>query len=101
MDFCPKCDNVFSYDENIEERSLSFFCISCEIHAPITNVCLSTKTTKITHQTNINYENAIHDKTLPTRSNASCPKCKHTKIVFVRNVDLTATSICKECSYTF
>jgi DNA-directed RNA polymerase subunit M/transcription elongation factor TFIIS len=99
MIFCPGCDNIFNYDEDTENKTLSYLCKTCEIDQPLENNCLSTKTLKTKKIPFINYHDAIYDKTLPIRKSETCNKCKQNNIAFIRNEDLSVIYICKnpEC----
>jgi len=95
MNFCPGCDNIFNFDENIEARSMSFTCKPCNINQPLNNNCLSTKTLKTKKIPYINYQDSIYDKTLPLRNSETCNKCKENNISYIRNEDLSVIYICR------
>jgi len=103
MEFCPKCENVFTYNENIEARTLEHYCNNCDISSPLVNNCLSTKTMKKNKQLFINYNEICHDKTIPNATGKQCNKCDGTNVCFVRNNDLSLTYICRniECKNVF
>jgi Zn finger protein HypA/HybF involved in hydrogenase expression len=103
MEYCPTCENAFSYMEDLAERTLEYHCTNCDIHQPLTSNCLSTKTIKKEVEKQINYENIRHDVTLPTARDTECPACNGTDISFIRNGDLSIKYICKndDCANVF
>ena len=96
MKYCPKCDNIFNYEENTVEKTLTYFCYTCNIHEPIEDNCIITKTLKKENKPQyINFNDIANDKTLPSRNTETCNKCHKNDMVFIRNEDLSVIYICK------
>lgn len=95
MNFCPNCDNKFTFKEDIENRTLQYNCSVCNISNTMNDFCLSTKTLKTKKDLYINYDDAMYDKTLPTRNTQTCNKCGKNDICFIRNKDMSVIYVCK------
>lgn len=95
MDFCPNCDNLFGYNDDIEKRIVQLYCSTCDIYKKLENHCISTKTFKYPNEISINYDEALYDKCLPVRSNKKCDKCDNNILACIRNEDLSITYVCK------
>ena len=93
MIFCPRCDNTFSYREDIQTRTLCYSCDQCDITQSLDSVCLSSKTFKQPPLVR-DYHNTMYDKTLPM-SKETCDKCQQNNLCYIQKEDMQLVYICK------
>lgn len=95
MNYCPGCDNVFNYEEDLKKKILIFRCDKCNINKKLNDPCISIKTFKTKTKKYINYHDSIYDNTLKTHPFIKCNKCSG-DVVQISNEDLTVTYVCKK-----